>query len=107
MKDKVYLLFTVIVTALSLTMYFINAKVENGIKGFETPVKKERVYINLNTATLEELMKIPGIGEKKANEILDFRIKNGSFENPEELMKINGIKENTFNKIKQYIYVSE
>lgn len=107
MKDRVYLIFTVAVTALSMTMYFFNAKVESTTKEFDTPVKEEKVYINLNSATLEELMKIPGIGEKKANDILEFKRKNGAFKNPEELMEISGIKENTFNKISRYIYVSE
>lgn len=61
--------------------------------------------INLNTASLEELMQLPGIGEAKAKMILDYRTQNGSFQKPEDIMKISGIKEGVYNKIKNNITV--
>lgn len=59
--------------------------------------------ININTADMEGLMRIPGIGESKARRILDYREKNGQFGSPEELMKVPGIKKASFEKMKDYI----
>ena len=61
--------------------------------------------MNLNTATKEELMTIPGIGEAKAEAILNFRTQQGNFSKIEDIMNISGIKEKMFQKIKDYITV--
>ena len=47
--------------------------------------------VNINTATLEELMTLDGIGQKYAERILAFREKNGPFQTPEDLLIIKGI----------------
>ena len=61
--------------------------------------------VNINTATREQLMTLTGIGESKAERILEYREKNGSFQKIEDIMKIAGIKEGTFEKIKNSISV--
>ena len=61
--------------------------------------------ININTAGKEELMQLTGIGEAKAQSILDYREEHGRFTAVEELMQIEGIKEGVFNKIKDNITI--
>ena len=61
--------------------------------------------ININTASKEQLMTLPGIGEKVAGRIIEYREKNGSFNKPEDIMKISGIKEKLFSKISDKITV--
>ena len=61
--------------------------------------------ININTAGAEELMKLAGIGQVRANAILDYREQNGPFSDVEEIMRVPGIKASTFEKIKEEIYI--
>lgn len=62
--------------------------------------------VNLNTATVEQLMTLPGIGQAKAQSIIAWREENGSFAEIEDLMEIEGIKEGVFSKIKDSIKVN-
>lgn len=66
----------------------------------------EDIILDLNTCTLEELANVPGIGNKKAEEIIKYRDTNNGFKNVEELKEINGIGNKTFEKIKSYFKVS-
>jgi competence protein ComEA len=63
--------------------------------------------IDLNSATFDDLLLIPGIGEITAGKILTFRSKKVYFKNMEELMEISGIKEKKLAKLKQYLYVKK
>lgn len=62
--------------------------------------------VNLNTATKEELMTVPGIGNSKAESILAYRMEHGCFADVRDIMKIAGIKEGIFEKIKDSITVN-
>ena len=68
-------------------------------------VNGEPGKININTATVDELMTLPGIGEARAKDIITFREQNGPFEAVEDLMKISGIKTALFGKIENQITV--
>lgn len=61
--------------------------------------------ININTASKEELMTIPGIGEAKALAIIAYREANGSFSSIEEVKNVEGIKDGVFSKMKDYIEI--
>lgn len=65
---------------------------------------KER-SININTATKDELTKLPGIGEVTAENIIKYREENGNFNDISEIMKVKGIGKKKFEKIKQYIFI--
>ena len=61
--------------------------------------------INLNKATKEELMTLPGVGASRAESIIQYRNENGGFKSIDEIMLISGIKEGLFEKIKDLIKV--
>lgn len=65
----------------------------------------EEELININTATLEELDTLPGIGEAKAQNIIDYREANGYFTTTEEIMEVSGIGEQIYNDIKDLICI--
>ena len=61
--------------------------------------------ININTATLQQLCTLPGIGESTAQKIIDYRTENGAFQSPEEIKNIRGIKDAKYESIKDFICV--
>ena len=69
----------------------------------ETAISDGR--ININTASLEELQTLKGVGESRARAIIEYREQHGDFKTPEEIMNISGIKEGVFSKIKDQIVV--
>lgn len=62
--------------------------------------------VNLNTATVEQLATIPGVGPKMAERIIDYRQKNGGFKKVEDLMNVSGVGEKSFLKMKPLITVT-
>lgn len=61
--------------------------------------------VNLNTAGVEALCTLPGIGEAKAKAIVAYREANGAFERVEDIMQVSGIKESAYNQIKDLVVV--
>jgi competence protein ComEA len=61
--------------------------------------------VNINTASLEELVALPSIGPTTAQKIIDYRTKNGSFSAIEDIMNVSGIGPSTFEDIKDLITV--
>ncbi|MBE6861294.1 MAG: helix-hairpin-helix domain-containing protein [Ruminococcus sp.] len=71
----------------------------------EAITEEEDLWLNINTATAEELTKLNGIGEVIAERIIEYRKTNGEFRNIEEIMNVDGIGEVVFSDIEPYIYV--
>lgn len=69
-------------------------------------VDKAAAPINLNTATVADLERLPGIGAKVAARIVDYRTKKGPFKKTEELMNVQGIGEKSFLKLRAQLTVS-
>jgi competence protein ComEA len=65
--------------------------------------KRKNLKVDILTASKFELNKIPGIGPKTADDIIEYRTKNG-LEFNEDLLKIKGIGDKTFNKIKSFLF---
>ena len=63
--------------------------------------------VNLNAATAAQIATLPGIGEKAALRIVEYREKNGGFKKVEELMNVKGIGEKSFLKLKALVTVGD
>jgi len=63
--------------------------------------------VNINTATVEQLASLPGVGAKIAARIVEYRQKQGGFKSAQELMNVRGIGERNFQKLQSYLSVGE
>lgn len=70
-----------------------------------SPSSQEGDKVNINTATVEELSTLPGIGPTKAQCIIDYRTANGPFQSIEDIKNVRGIGDATFEKLKDKIMV--
>jgi competence protein ComEA len=72
--------------------------------GARTPTASAPIgKINVNTATLDELDKLPGIGPSIAQRIIDYRTQNGEFKKIDDLKKVRGIGDALFDQIKDLV----
>jgi comEA protein len=82
------------------------ASTSTSSKAVHRSTELENGLLDLNTATLEQLDKLPGIGESKAKAIIEYRTKKGRYKRVEELMEVKGIGEKMFEKLKVLMYVA-
>jgi competence protein ComEA len=61
--------------------------------------------VNLNTATVEELMSLPGVGEVRGKRIIEYRERNGRFNRAEEIIILEGFSDNKYREIAELICV--
>jgi len=78
-----------------------NMKLKEGDVIVQQAYQDER--ISINTATLDELTKLPSIGPVLAQRILEYRLNYGHFQRLEDIMLVRGIKEGIYKKIKDLI----
>lgn len=76
----------------------LNNKITDEISNIEN-----NGLININTATLEEIKSIPGIGESKAKAIIEYRNEHGNFDKIEDIQNVSGIGTKLYEEIKIYI----
>ena len=65
----------------------------------------KEIKVNINTASLEKLQTLPGVGASTGQKIIDYRNENGKFKNIEDLKNVPGIGEAKYNSLKEYITI--
>ncbi len=84
-------------------------KVLDGMKIYipdkEKVAEANQTSININTATIEQLKTLDGIGDATAKKIVDYRNANGFFQKTEDIMNVSGIGESKYNQIKSKIRI--
>ena len=76
---------------------------EKGNSSNSTPSNSKKGTVNINTATLEELQTIKGIGKKKAEAILQYRKEHGAFRTKEDLLQVKGIGKKALEAIESQV----
>ena len=95
--------FVALLMAVCLWAATVTLSAQNGTAKPAAPV----AVVNLNTATASQIATMPGVGEKAAARIIEYRDKNGGFKKPEELMNVKGIGEKSFLKLKALVTVTD
>lgn len=109
-QEWIFLAVSLAVTTAILALAFLDTaplqpvEADASSQVFEDLMDAARV--DLNTADLDALCTLPGIGEKKAQAILDDRAANGPYERVEDVTRVSGITQNTIRKWEQLAYVS-
>ncbi|MCF6438301.1 helix-hairpin-helix domain-containing protein [Pseudoalteromonas luteoviolacea] len=84
---------------LVLLLTFNNVVLAQAVENIETST----LQVNVNTAAVDELMKLPGIGKSKAQAIVDSREREGLFFNIQELARVKGIGTGLIDKIEAHV----
>ena len=82
--------------------YFARPKLKVISMEYESVVKEKRL-VNINTADINKIETLPGVGPKLAKDIIDYRAAHGSFLLKEDLTKVRGIGPRKYEEIKEYI----
>jgi len=92
-----------VATGLAIAMAALLASGTAMAAGKPAPTAK----VNLNTASIEQLTTLPGVGPKLAARIVEYRQKSGTFRSTQELMNVKGVGEKNFVKIEAWLSVGE
>lgn len=79
-----------------------SCKITNNRKNTKNIIKSSGV-VNINTAGVDKLATLPGIGEVKANAIIQYRNNNGNFSSADDLTNVKGIGEKTVDKLRNLV----
>ncbi len=97
------------IALLTLSVVFSINPVFAAEKKSKAAVKVEQQLnsaIDINSAGVDDLVQLPGIGQKTAERILSYRQENGKFQSIEDLMNVKGIGQKKFNKLKSSVTIS-
>jgi competence protein ComEA len=97
-QTKKFLSLLVILVMAAVSTVSLNAAEKQAAAGGDK-------LININTADAAQLVKLPQVGPKMAQRILDFRKSNGNFKRTQDLMKVKGIGEKIFAKLQPLITI--
>lgn len=97
-------IFTILL-ALSLLFSFNPVFAAGNAKANSDSQITQQSKININSATIDSLTQLPGIGEKTAERIINYRKSNGKFASPEDILNVKGIGQKKFDKLKSFISV--
>ena len=111
--EKILLLATALFLCVLLALFFrdraalaeAGVTVETAEEVPQADILPDLSPLDLNTATVEELATLPGIGEALARRIVDHRADNGPFESVEEIMEVSGIGEGKFAGLRDCVTV--
>ncbi len=93
-------------TWLVLASFFTIALLAAPVPAVGAGGEEKAARINLNTAGVEELATLPGIGPSYAKRIVEYREKNGPFKRVEDLLNVQGIGDKTLERIREKVIVS-
>lgn len=82
--------------------YFVRPELKVVSMDYESVIKEKRL-VNINTADVNKIETLPGVGPKLAKDIIDYRAVHGPFLLKEDLMKVSGIGPKKYEGVKEYI----
>jgi len=103
-QERRVILFLITMALVGMGINFL-VKRNSLVKTFVCFAENNIGKVNLNKADKEDLMDIPGLGERLASRILEYRQQNGDFASLEDLKKIKGINDYRYEKLKNLCHV--
>ncbi|MCX7994645.1 MAG: helix-hairpin-helix domain-containing protein [candidate division WOR-3 bacterium] len=100
-KESIILIFLILIFSLINISNYLESR--SNSRYYQLIIKEEAKQISINSASLEEIELLPGIGPALARRIIEYRERNGGFKEISEIKKVKGIGEKLFEKIRPYI----
>lgn len=94
-----------VLSALAIQTPVVNAQESNDASNATSANLPQQQRIDLNTATVEQLVTLPGVGQSKAKAIIKYREEVGPFLEVAQLTQVRGIGEKMLSKIESYVLV--